>query len=74
MKIISFSFFILLLCFGSGFATSEEVNLYNENRGDDMKKAIFAGGCFWCMEPPFAQTEGVASVIPGYTEIGRAHV
>jgi len=67
MKIISFSFFILLLCFGSGFATSEEVNLYNENRGDDMKKAIFAGGCFWCMEPPFAQTEGVASVIPGYT-------
>ncbi|HPM42595.1 MAG TPA: peptide-methionine (S)-S-oxide reductase, partial [Candidatus Omnitrophota bacterium] len=32
-----------------------------------MKKAIFAGGCFWCMEPPFAQTEGVVSVIPGYT-------
>jgi len=31
------------------------------------KKAIFAGGCFWCMEPPLAQTKGVVSVLPGYT-------
>ena len=29
--------------------------------------ATFAGGCFWCMEPPFEKLEGVAEVISGYT-------
>ena len=31
------------------------------------KVAIFGGGCFWCMEPPFENTEGVVDVIAGYT-------
>jgi peptide methionine sulfoxide reductase msrA/msrB len=31
------------------------------------KTAIFAGGCFWCMEPPFRQLEGVIDVTSGYT-------
>ena len=31
------------------------------------KIATFAGGCFWCMEGPFAEAEGVIEVIPGYT-------
>ncbi|MGD9506515.1 MAG: peptide-methionine (R)-S-oxide reductase MsrB [Syntrophobacteraceae bacterium] len=30
-------------------------------------KAIFAGGCFWCMEKPFEELDGVLSVISGYT-------
>lgn len=29
--------------------------------------AVFAGGCFWCMEPPFDKTEGVISTTSGYT-------
>jgi methionine-S-sulfoxide reductase len=29
--------------------------------------ATFAGGCFWCMEPPFENLEGVMSVTAGYT-------
>ncbi|PJZ71467.1 peptide-methionine (S)-S-oxide reductase [Leptospira perolatii] len=29
--------------------------------------AIFAGGCFWCMEPPFEKLPGVQSVISGYS-------
>jgi len=29
--------------------------------------ATFAGGCFWCMEPPFEEIDGVTSVISGYT-------
>ncbi len=28
--------------------------------------AIFAGGCFWCMEPPFDKLDGVISTISGY--------
>ncbi|MBI5246243.1 MAG: peptide-methionine (S)-S-oxide reductase MsrA [Elusimicrobia bacterium] len=29
--------------------------------------ATFAGGCFWCMEPPFEKLAGVKTVISGYT-------
>jgi peptide-methionine (S)-S-oxide reductase len=29
--------------------------------------AIFAGGCFWCMEPPYDAEEGVKETISGYT-------
>jgi peptide-methionine (S)-S-oxide reductase len=28
--------------------------------------ATFAGGCFWCMEPPFEKLDGVRAVISGY--------
>ena len=29
--------------------------------------ATFAGGCFWCMQPPFDKLEGVVSTTVGYT-------
>ncbi len=29
--------------------------------------ATFAGGCFWCMEPPFEKLVGVSKVISGYS-------
>jgi methionine-S-sulfoxide reductase len=29
--------------------------------------ATFAGGCFWCMQPPFDKTKGVSSTVVGYT-------
>jgi len=32
-----------------------------------LAKATFAGGCFWCMEPPFEKLEGVITVTSGYT-------
>ena len=32
-----------------------------------LAKATFAGGCFWCMEPPFERLTGVVSVTSGYT-------
>jgi peptide methionine sulfoxide reductase msrA/msrB len=31
------------------------------------EKAVFAGGCFWCMTPPFEKLNGVISVVSGYT-------
>lgn len=34
---------------------------------DRLAKATFAGGCFWCMEPPFDKLEGVISTTAGYT-------
>lgn len=30
-------------------------------------RATFAGGCFWCMEPPFDKLDGVLSTTSGYT-------
>ncbi len=29
--------------------------------------ATFAGGCFWCMEPPFDELDGVLSTTSGYS-------
>jgi peptide-methionine (S)-S-oxide reductase len=34
---------------------------------DMTKKATFAGGCFWCMEPEFKSIDGVSKVVSGYT-------
>lgn len=33
----------------------------------NLAVATFAGGCFWCMEPPFDKLDGVYSVVSGYT-------
>lgn len=37
------------------------------NAEANQEKAIFAGGCFWCMEPAFSGVEGVQEVKVGYT-------
>jgi peptide-methionine (S)-S-oxide reductase len=31
------------------------------------EKALFAGGCFWCMEQAFEAVEGVSGVVSGFT-------
>ncbi|RLA53533.1 MAG: peptide-methionine (S)-S-oxide reductase [Gammaproteobacteria bacterium] len=33
----------------------------------EPSEAIFAGGCFWCMEPPFDALDGVIETVSGYT-------
>jgi peptide methionine sulfoxide reductase msrA/msrB len=33
----------------------------------DAATATFAGGCFWCMQPPFEKIPGVTKVLAGYT-------
>lgn len=39
----------------------------------DLKKAYFAGGCFWCTEAIFSRIKGVIKVLPGYTGGGVAN-
>ena len=48
-----FSSFVMGIAFAAGQGT--------------LETAIFAGGCFWCMQPPFEKLEGVISVYAGYT-------
>ncbi len=45
---------------------SEGMERKMEN-GTTEERAIFAGGCFWCMEPPFEKLEGVIDVVSGFT-------
>lgn len=37
-----------------------------KNVVQEVEHALFAGGCFWCMEKPFESLEGVLSVVSGY--------
>ena len=34
---------------------------------EQYETALLAGGCFWCMEPPFDKLKGVISTVVGYT-------
>jgi len=38
-----------------------------QTRAPSVAIATFAGGCFWCMEPPFDKLDGVISTTSGYT-------
>ncbi len=42
-------------------------NAQNDQQNFKQATAIFAGGCFWCMEPPYDKLEGVEETISGYT-------
>ncbi|MFW6011543.1 MAG: peptide-methionine (R)-S-oxide reductase MsrB [Desulfosalsimonas sp.] len=37
----------------------------NKNNGS-YEKATFAGGCFWCMVPPFEGEDGIIEILSGY--------
>ena len=51
---------ILLLSGGTAYAQAKAP------AATETAKATFAGGCFWCMEPPFDKLDGVISTISGY--------
>lgn len=51
---------LLLLLGAFVFQSSQAADSAN------LAKATFAGGCFWCMEPPFDKLPGVVSTTSGY--------
>jgi peptide-methionine (S)-S-oxide reductase len=57
LRALSFS----LLLVASGMV------LNGTSQAAELEKATFAGGCFWCMVPPFEALIGVVSVTSGYT-------
>ena len=59
MKIVNFVALILTL-----LSTYSAAQTTADSR---IETATFAGGCFWCMEPPFDKLDGVLSTISGYT-------
>ena len=63
-------FIILIVLIAMLFTTINGSSDSGKNRKSssmpDMRQATFAGGCFWCMEPPFEKLPGVSKVVSGY--------
>lgn len=63
--------FVVFLAAGMLFVTDNQAGgaaqSQKEGQGDHVQqRALFAGGCFWCMESPFEKLDGVLSVKSGY--------
>lgn len=54
-------FWLALILNVGGFAMNGSAS-----NASSQEKATFAGGCFWCMEPPFEGQKGVMDVVAGY--------
>ena len=57
MKNLKFIFLLLLFSC---------ISLGTSDMSQNTEKAYFAGGCFWCMEPPFEVLDGVIEATSGY--------
>ena len=64
---ISILFLVGILIGSAGLADAAAKEQPMETKGNQLEKATFAGGCFWCMEPPYDTLKGVASTTVGYT-------
>jgi methionine-S-sulfoxide reductase len=57
------------LAISSGTAICEAAE---QTQPASTKTAIFAGGCFWCMQPPYDAAKGVIQTVVGYTGGSKA--
>jgi methionine-S-sulfoxide reductase len=55
---------VMILAGGAAMTNAENKSI---GAAVKLEKATFAGGCFWCMQPPFDRLDGVVSTIVGYT-------
>ncbi|MEW6219748.1 MAG: peptide-methionine (R)-S-oxide reductase MsrB [Thermodesulfobacteriota bacterium] len=60
----AFSLLLLVLALAAGPLLAAP--LAGAGQTDASRTAIFAGGCFWCMEKPFQELPGVMAVTSGY--------
>ncbi len=56
---------LLTILLGVGVLLPQEAG--TQAKKTKLETATFAGGCFWCMEPPFDKIKGVISTTSGYT-------
>lgn len=61
------NFLILITLIFSFVATGASKKGETKMEKEILDKATFAGGCFWCIESAFDETEGVKEAISGYT-------
>lgn len=58
---------IILVVTGHSEGRMVEERTTMSGEQESLSKAIFAGGCFWCVEADFEKVKGVVQVISGYT-------
>jgi len=59
VRVLTVSILLWLVAAAASAASAQEP-------APETRAAIFAGGCFWCMEPPFDELDGVLSTVSGY--------
>jgi peptide methionine sulfoxide reductase msrA/msrB len=67
MKKLIMTLITMLIMGGMNMTLAGEPGKGPASSSKKLEKATFAGGCFWCMEPPFEKLKGVDAVISGYT-------
>ena len=58
---------IVTLCLLAGSVGARAESKAPAPAAAKLATATFAGGCFWCMQPPFDHLPGVVSTTAGYT-------
>lgn len=59
--------FLTFFAVAVGLGACARTENVSPHRGEHTVTAIFAGGCFWCMQRDFEQLPGVVDVEAGYT-------
>ena len=72
MVISLMRFIVIILLSLITLTQADIVYADNESKGanidnKEIEKAVFAGGCFWCMQNPYDELKGVVSTAVGYT-------
>ena len=72
MVIYLMRFIVIILLSLITLTQADIVYADNESKGanidnKEIEKAVFAGGCFWCMQNPYDELKGVVSTAVGYT-------
>jgi peptide-methionine (S)-S-oxide reductase len=57
----------LVLAFATGLAVAHALAHATPAAAQDLRTAVVAGGCFWCVEADFDKVEGVVETLSGYT-------
>lgn len=71
LRLLLLLLIVLLAVWGINSSVSKEKQGDKEKvmeiNSDEYQTATFAGGCFWCMQPPFDRLEGVVKTNVGYS-------
>ena len=66
-KALLFSLFLSMVTLTTSQANEINKDQPQLNTQSEIKTAVFAGGCFWCIEADFEKLNGVQKVVSGYT-------
>lgn len=61
------SLLTIALVLGFSSLNAQQLNQGSADDSSGLATAVFAGGCFWCMESDFDKLNGVKNVVSGYS-------